>query len=128
MKRLVVSLVALFIIIGAGAIIFNNFYPKQNKLPYDKELIQAITRTFPAYLYKDKPIVEVASVSKYDNAWYDVTIKSLHEVKEFVPVKIVLVDSQDGLHVVLGPDALFTEDQMLQANLPDAVIIGLQKL
>lgn len=45
-----------------------------------------------------------------------------------VPVKIILSDLHQKLPIVLlGPDTHFTEQELLEKNIPDSVILELQK-
>lgn len=97
----------------------------------NEELLRVITHTFPNLTSEGKPVIQIDSVSRHHDDWYIVTIKSLRQTGELVPVRVVLLDQQEnnvGLQVLLGPDTYFSKRETLAFDLPDSVIIELEKL
>jgi hypothetical protein len=129
-RRTLLGLILLLLIIGLGTgfIIFKQSAPPKELS--SEHILQAIIHDIPAFSSAGKPIIQIASVSHIEGGWYVVILKSLHPVKTFVPVKVILMDQglpDHLLTVVLGPDTHFTEDEMTAHNLPDPVILELQK-
>ena len=101
------------------------------KGPSNQEVLQVITRDKPALLYNNRPVIEIASIKRFENKWYVITIKSPKDKDVKVPVKIVLQDisstpSARNLKTIIGPDTHFTEYQQLKYSLPDSVTKELQ--
>lgn len=99
--------------------------------PSNQEVLDTIIRDKPAFLYKGKSIIEVASLKRFDD-WYVAIIKSPNDKSFQVPVKIILEDIRTGkeprnLKVKLGPDTHFTDYEMLQYGMPDSLIQELRK-
>lgn len=112
-------------------ILFVVSQPKPSSNFSDEILLQAITKKYPAFIYKGEPTIKISTVSVHEGKWYIVSIASRRSVKSPVPVRVVLVNSSSvenpNLIVVLGPDTHFSESAMVSSNLPDSVIMELQK-
>ena len=94
----------------------------------DKEyILSSILNDIPAFSADNRSLVKIDSVAKFEDKWYIINISSLRETKVDVPVKLVLLDTGTDLQIMLGPDTDFTEAELLQYNVPDSVILGLQK-
>jgi len=135
MRRLVLfSVILIIVIIGIISIVV--FFEKDNSPQAlrrsEKELLEAITNEYSDFISDSKPVIQIDSVSQHEEKWYVVTIKSLQPVENFVPVKVVLIDhnhNEDNgrLQVLLGPDIHFSVPQAMALNIPDSVIMELQK-
>lgn len=125
----------IFILVVSGGIfwfLFTNNDPTsyESEKQLNEAALQAILDSKPLFTSSGSSVIEIENVSEPQENWYIATIKSINEDTATVPVSVVLREySQSGsdLRVVLGPETDFTEAQMLQRNLPDAVILELQK-
>jgi len=132
MKKLIIGLFIIFTSLGLGVALYSRFQiPKTNE-PSNEDIISAITNEFPIFLDDNIPVIEVTEKERFENKWYVITIKSIHEKEAFVPIKTVIVSENTSnnttrLRIVLGPDARFTESSLLQYNVPDSVILELQE-
>ncbi len=134
-KALIASVILLPVILVGVWIGSQNTQPKPTIKHTEEEILQVIIRDIPAFSNEGKPVAQIDSISRHDDKWYVATVKSLHPVKNFVPVKVVLLDygkPSNNLKVVLGPSVYFSDHDlrdhgMASLNLPDSVIIELQK-
>lgn len=125
MRRFIAATLLLSVLAaGAWLFILNQSEPS-SEAPSEDSFLQFITDTFPLFTEKNEPVIAVDSISRHENNWYIVTIKSIHDVEVFVPVRII-VFYREGLErdpsVILGPDTHFTETEMLSNNIPDSII------
>lgn len=123
MKKVVISL-AVIILLSFGAGIFLLWSSRSNKnQPTEEDVItQAITRAVPMFSDGDKPVIEISSITKFEDAWYIININSHHKANNDVLVYLVLHGFNNDLQVVVGPDTYFNETEMLQYNIPDSII------
>lgn len=101
--------------------------PMIESQPSNEDFLQAITHQFPDFIKNDDPVIAIESISRHDYIWYIATIRSTSEVENFVPVRVVLVNRNNTLSVILGPSVHFTEYDLDSYNLPNSVILELQK-
>ncbi len=131
MKKVIVGFIIAISILGAGMAMYYSRQPMEevDTLSHD-DFVYAITDRFPSLVRDGKPVIEVVDAQRIENTWYIITIKSIHEEKMSVPVKVILLDngqSSPDLRAIAGPDIRFTETEMLRYNLPDSVILELQE-
>jgi hypothetical protein len=132
-RTIVGALILLVLIVGGivGAKSLQDHQAVNNPSNHlNEEIIGAITRDNPTLVYQNKPVIEVVSTKQFEGKWYVVTIKSIHEKTMPVPVKVVLLDQGEPDHILtalLGPDVHFTDSEMGSANLPDSVMLELEK-
>lgn len=127
MKKLLIFTGAIAVLL-VGIFTFRTYF--STSLPSNRVVLQTITNQYPEFLSNNKPVIQVESVSRFEDEWYIITLKSLNEVEQFVPVKALLTETphtSTGLKIVLGPEVHFTESEMRYYNLPDTVIKELQK-
>lgn len=122
MKRLVIFLgICFLLLLAIGFVLLNK--PTEDDGLIDKNyILQVITQEFPGFTYDNEALIEIGDVMKFEEKWYVTTVNSPRDSEIRVPVYILLHGDTDNLRVVLGPDAHFTETEMLQYNLPDSII------
>ncbi len=128
MKKLVLisgTVVLAVVGIWGGISIYNKLTAEP--LSDEEQLIKIITSEYPSFTSNEEPLIEIESVSDNYKGWYVVTIKSKRPVKNFVPVKLVMLETGGIAKTILGPDTHFTESDLLKYNVPDSVIMELQK-
>lgn len=103
------------------------FRDKEPKLSDDEYIIKAITESNSEFIHNNKPVIEIDSITVFNDHWYVATIKSLRATENIVPVKVVVLDTDGIFKVIAGPDTHFTEAELLRYNMPDSVILELQK-
>ena len=123
------ALVGLVLAIAIGALLawflFNR--PATQTKSTEERMLDVIVSEFPSFSSEGKPVIELESVSVHGDGWYVATIKSLHPVKNPVPVRIVLVEKEGQIRSIIGPETHFSEAKMLSLNIPDSVILELSK-
>lgn len=127
-KKVIFGIILLLILASAAIFLQGRDFLSKNTAPAKEErILHAITDNIPAFLYEGEPVIGIDSISTFDDKWHIVTIKSLRTSEKFVPVKIIMLDNGDELRIISGPDTHFTEPELLKYNVPDAVILELQK-
>jgi hypothetical protein len=134
-NRLFIAGSILLVVISIGLWVLLS--PRKSETPHvhtNEELVQAIIQDVPSLSDKGKPLIAIESVLHKDSKWYVVTIKSLRSVKNFVPVKVVLLSNGapgNRLRVTQGPDVHFSDsehnEETASLNMPDWVVLELEK-
>lgn len=129
MKKIAISLTLLviFLSIGVFALKGPSIFKKEAAPTREQLILTAIIEGMPQFIHDGKPAIEIYSVSQFEGKWYIVTIKSVRPIKNFVPVRLVLLEEASRFRIIVGPDTYFPEDRLLSLNLPDSVILELQK-
>lgn len=94
----------------------------------DEKLASAIISQFPDLSNQGNPVFDIESVSRHDIWWYVVTIKSSSNISKPALVHLVILNTNDGLRVVSGPDTYTNKGVLIGTDLPDSVILELEKL
>ena len=129
MKKIIIGgAVLLSITLCIGAIfIITLSQSEESKQSLEDRALEVIVRDLPAFASNGKPAIRVGSISPHGNGWYIATIEPLRPVKNPVPVRIILSDKDGWIRIVAGPEAYFSESELLSFNLPDSAILELQK-
>ncbi len=131
MKR-IAFIVVIIVAIASGAALYGILQSPKTETPSQDTFIDAITDAFPLFLKDDKPVIQVVDIKNTDETWYIITLKSIHEEVMSVPVRVVFTSANSSsesnrLNLLLGPGTHFTEAELLRYNVPDSVIMELQK-
>lgn len=124
MKKIVIGLLSFAVLVGGLFLLFK-FTDHEKYTSTEDEVTQVIVDNFPYFSYNRTPAFRIDSLSSHDNIWYIATIKPLNSTEVSVPVKIILMrenQSSSSLRIILGPDTVFTESEMISYNIPDSVI------
>lgn len=124
MKHFTIVLV-LVLVTGIGVFLGykqSTFVPSDTTLSEEELVIKTITGISPVFSHEGNPVFAIDSLSRYDEKWYVVTIRSIHETKATVPVYFLFARTNDTLQTILGPDTRFSESEMLHYNVPDSII------
>lgn len=124
-KGLGTILICVLLVVG---IIYSNQRQQEVEEMSPDIFINAISYEFPFFLQEGKSVIKIGTIKSFENGWHVVTIRSIREASEPVPVFVVLNELNNKLRVVLGPDTYFSETELLRHNIPDSVILGLQEL
>lgn len=129
MKKFIpISIIALLILSGFALFFLQDIFTTKDESTIDDEkILYVITEKMPLFSLNSKPVIKIDSVSRHRGGWQIVTIKSLRSSEKFVPVKVVMLDTEGKLTIIAGPDTYFTESELLKYNVPDSVIMELQK-
>ena len=131
MKKVSVVILSVAIVVTGLVLVILKINKKDSAIQNTNEqlqtkVIEAITEGKPSLLDNGEPIIEIDSLSRH-NDWYIASIKSINDTGDIVPVKVILVDSNGVMRSIFGPETRFTETEMLQYNVPDAIIKELTK-
>ena len=119
--------IAVLVSTVAGLFLFNDGFLRQERATQEDYIHQAIIEKYPGLMIGGVPLIELKSVTEPEPGWYIANIGSIQETKKDVPVYVVLRGSDENVRVFLGPDIHFSEAEMLSLNMPDSVILELQK-
>lgn len=126
---LLVNLIILIITLFSFGKIFvqrTSTLVKEERLS-DSQLLEVITDTIPDLLQDSKPVIKVDSVSRYNN-WHIVTIKSLRSTENYIPVKVVILDSISKPKLIAGPSTSISELELFKHKVPNSIAEKLQEL
>lgn len=132
MKRLFI-LFTLVIVAASAGLYFRYTYLKptaQDGVTKEAVFLKLILDANPVFSYENKPLIKIINVTEYDEKWYVVSIASLNTTQTAVPVRFIIVDSDEkgeAPRIILGPEAYLPESLLLQYNVPDSVILGLRE-
>lgn len=122
MKKVILAGTILILTIGS-ILVWPVISRPTETISTEEQILKSIAREFPSFSADGKPVIELSSISTHDNGWYVATIKSLQSVKNPVPVRLVLLETDGQIRTILGPDVHFSEEEMLALNIPDSVIL-----
>lgn len=125
MRKILLAILFITFAVTGGVYAVNTTFT-----PSEKDFIDTISRGNP-YLLKDgKPTFTIDSMSRIEGEWYIVTIKTIHPVDTYTPVRLVMHAKKlpsRPLRVVAGPDTHFDNNLLLTNDIPNSVIEELSK-
>lgn len=122
MRRKLLAIIGIITLAVVSGLFFFVNKPPQVTITDNERFLQFLSSEFTGLNYKGEPIFEIDSIAKFEEKWYIINISSLSESSQDVPVYFILLETNDILQVILGPDTYFTEREMLQYNVPDSIM------
>ena len=113
---------SLILVITVSFLLFKNFHSQEKSISTEDRIQEFISSEFSGLNYDNKPIFRLHSLKDSSGGWYLADIRSIHKTKKEIPVYLILLDTNNTLRVILGPDTHFTEKKMLQYNIPDPIM------
>ena len=126
-KKILLFVALVGAIISVVFYIIVNNYNQDRGVSIEDRISSTIASRIPMLSSGGTPVFAIDSISSH-GSWHIAKIKSLKETRRPVPVIAILNELDDTtLNIVLGPDTHFTETELLRNNVPDSVILELQK-